>query len=388
MDGYRLTRWLNKLVKMDKRLREHDIYHRDLIPKVEKVVKEMNEYPTQLAPFVKAEDPRLFELLAIFASYSESPGDVFKQLHQKKIFSSCDFFIGWSKVLEKHGQNTQALEVLSLGIYVNPNHRRLLKMHHSRVSQLTQCVQRKSSDYNHSEFFKQVANDLVKVFDLSLSSDELSPAPPGCQANEKHKRINFKFRVPVSPGVKCKTSNDQPESSEEEVTDPSSSSDEDDETFQPRPTQVKQGNQRSSKKVPTNEQHKRMASVPSSEQSLPSPPTKKRKSINKLSTNERPTSSSNLIILKPSAKFIGNETLLTEGQLRQAMKFEVHSPPNSRLYKKWSNKVQCMGCSATFPTKQRYYSADYYHHCIKQCEGYKQLGNISVKLPNWLIVNY
>ena len=55
--------------------------------------------------------------------------------------------------------------------------------------------------------------------------------------------------------------------------------------------------------------------------------------------------------------------------------FEVYTPIYCKLATVWPMKVKCPGCLKIFPSKPEYvYHPTFYHHCIKDCEKYQQLG--------------
>ena len=54
---------------------------------------------------------------------------------------------------------------------------------------------------------------------------------------------------------------------------------------------------------------------------------------------------------------------------------KVFTPVNSKLSTAWPSKVKCPGCSKSFLAKNKnVYHPTFYHHCIKDCEKYQQLG--------------
>ena len=55
--------------------------------------------------------------------------------------------------------------------------------------------------------------------------------------------------------------------------------------------------------------------------------------------------------------------------------FKIYTSRDSKLSTIWPTKVECPGCLKIFPAKRnKVYHPSFYHHCIRECDKYKELG--------------
>ena len=66
---------------------------------------------------------------------------------------------------------------------------------------------------------------------------------------------------------------------------------------------------------------------------------------------------------------------LTEKQEQEVKNFEAYIPIKVQPYKKWPTTVRCQGCFMEFPAFGKIRSPQFYEHCVKECEKYKNLGS-------------
>ena len=413
-------------------------FRRHMVLAIDEVLNDMKELHNQatLARYVQTEDARLFQLLTIVASYTESEDIIFKPIAAKNLFRRTDLYINCSIESGTKEKRTEALEDTQQLLVANPAAQRFLQAH--QVTLETHASDDnflKSLINDHEALFNELGAELVKIIiqsakslDFSSVDEEQNSVYVGLITGSGSGGENLIEIVDdisagrdEAPIVKlivpdaCDLELLQMESSSDQMT-----------TGQPTELVDSISTQSKRQRVATEcsqsviadlASHKMIVSEADAEVDsmvalVPEAITRRSQRLLTQLRNKKPNGTSETVShrerfnsdeddglnfppLMPKKRSLNvtdgsdcntsnandsdvNSRLAKRRNGQDNDYFQVFVPPKSKYRKTWPETVRCPGCSKEFPAGLRnslVYHPDYYNHCAKQCEKYKNLGD-------------